>query len=206
MNAQPDLIFVEDGHQYFHKGQPVPSVTQILQPLIDYSHVPPAVLARAAEIGKAVHLACALEDRDDLVEDSLHPALIPYLRAWRRFKTETGFVPEVIEQPMHSPLHRIAGTPDRIGLLRGILGKPRAVLEIKTTADFIPSFGPQLAGYWQLWRESKLMDTRQLLATRRYAVQLREDGSYRLERYSDHHDMVVFAACLTLYRHKERNS
>lgn len=205
MSAAVGLQFFEDGHRYLLNGQPVPSVTQVLEPLTDYSHVPPAVLAHAQAIGTAVHRACELFDRDDLVMDSLDPRILGYLAAWQRFKSETGFVVEAAELRLASDVYRVAGTLDRVGLLRGVLGKPRAILEIKTTADFMPSFGPQLAGYWQLWRESKRLATSQLLATRRYAVQLREDGTYRLQRYADHADFSVFTACLTLF-HWRNNS
>ena len=56
-------------HIYRFDGQRVPSVTQILEPLIDYSGVPNGVLQYAADRGTAVHLATEFYDDGDLDED-----------------------------------------------------------------------------------------------------------------------------------------
>lgn len=205
MNAQPALVFHEEGHRYFLDGVEVPSVTQVLEPLTDYSHVPPAILEHARQIGTAVHRACELLDRDDLVVESLDPRLVGYVAAWRRFKEETGFVIEFNETQVFSRIYHCAGTLDRIGLLRGVAGKPRALVEIKTTADFMPAFGPQTAGYHMMVPESGLMDKRTAAAMRRWAVQLREDGSYRIEQYFDPADLSVFTACLNLFHWRKRH-
>ena len=203
--AVPELIFQEAGHKYFLNGTEVPSVTTVLQPLVDYSHVPPAVLAAAADLGTKVHRACELFDHDDLVMDALDPRLVGYVAAWARFKRETGFVVEFNEHRVYSTIYRCAGQFDRVGLMIGMLGKPRGQVEIKTTADFMPSFGPQTAGYHQLIGESGLMDKRTHAALRRWVVQLREDGSYRLEAYTDPADLSVFTSCLCLYHWRQHN-
>lgn len=205
MSAQPRLVFIENGHRYLLDGVEVPSVTQVLQPLSDYSKVPPAVLDHARQIGVAVHRACTLWDAEDLVVETLDPRLGGYLAAWQRFRAETGFVVELAEQPVYSLLYRCAGTFDRVGVFTGMVGKPRALLEIKTTADFMPSFGPQLAGYHQLLRDSGLMDRRLAATLQRYAVQLREDGSYRLQTYIGPEDFRVFTSCLLLFHWRQRH-
>jgi hypothetical protein len=170
-----------------------------LEVLNSYANVPPAVLAAAADLGTKVHRACELFDLDDLVVGSLDPLLVPYVAAWEKFKRETGFVVELNETRVWSRLYKYAGKLDRVGLLCGIAGKPRALVEIKTTADFMPSFGPQLAGYHHGLGEAGLMDKRTLAALRRWAVQLREDGSYRIEQYFQPTDFGVFLSCLNLH-------
>jgi hypothetical protein len=97
------LLFDPVEHVYTVGARRVPSVTQTLAPLVDYSQVPPAVLKRAQELGTAVHRMTELHDLDDLDTDALSSELLPYLTAWMRFRAETGFVPELIEQRFHHP-------------------------------------------------------------------------------------------------------
>lgn len=197
MSAQPQLVFQDEGHKYFLDGIEVPSVTQVLEPLTDYSRVPPTVLEQARQIGTAVHRACSLLDADDLVVDSLDARLVGYVEAWKKFKEETGFVVELNEQRVHSRIYRCAGTLDRVGVFRAVVGKPRAVVEIKTTADFMPSFGPQLSAYHYMATECELI--KRGASVKRIAVQLRPDGSYRLMHYDDAADFSVFTSCLCLF-------
>ena len=201
---KPELIFIADSHRYFLDGVEVPSVTQVLEPLVDYSHVPPAVMEHARQIGTAVHRACELYDQHDLVMESLDPRLVGYVNAWDRFLVECGFVNELIEPLVWSQVYGCAGRADRVGLARGVRGQPRVLLEIKTTADFMPSFGPQTAAYKHLLGETGLVTPAQAARLRRGVVQLREDGSYRLEFYDDPQDLSVFVACLTLNHWRKR--
>lgn len=181
------LTFDEATHSYFWCGQRVPGVTSILAPLTDYSSVPRATLDAAATFGKAVHLACELDDLGELDEGALDPALAPYLKAWRDFSRDHEAAWIDIEKPGFHETLRYAGTPDRRGLVRGVL----AVVDIKTTAKLMPTVGPQLAAY----------DNMQLASPglhRRIGVQLRADGTYHAEIYSDPADWPVFASLLTL--------
>lgn len=79
------LEFDSSSHTYRVGGVVVPSVTQILSPLVDFSMVTPDVLAAKAAIGTAVHLACELYDMDDLIEYDLDPVLVPYFEGWKKF-------------------------------------------------------------------------------------------------------------------------
>lgn len=183
------LTFDEVSHTYRINGQVVPGVTSVLAPLTNYDSVPAHVLQAAADFGKAVHRACELDDLgdlDDLDEATLDPALAPYLNAWRAFCADHSAQWEQIEAPVHHQALRYAGTPDRIGALRGL----RAVVDIKTTAKLYPSVGPQLAAY----REAAAMPTYAL----RVAVQLKADGTYTKKTYTDPNDWPVFCSLLTL--------
>src|SRR5690348_16409857 len=87
-----ELLFEPDNHVYTVNGIVVPSVTQILEPLVDFSKIPAAVLEYAKLRGEAVHLACELYDQNDLDIDNLDTVIVPYLEAWIKFKADTGFV------------------------------------------------------------------------------------------------------------------
>src|SRR5687767_7346130 len=93
------MEFDELTHTYRVDGQVVPSVTQILQALdiVDYSYIPPAVREAALLRGRKVHIATHFDDQGDLDEQTVPEEILPYVFAWRRFRQESGFQPELIE-------------------------------------------------------------------------------------------------------------
>lgn len=190
-----ELLFDPVEHAYTVSGQRVPSVTQTLAPLVDYSMVPRETLERGRQLGQAVHLTTQLYDEDDLDMDNLADELKPYLTAWIKFRAETGFVPETIEKRLYHPTLRYAGTPDRSGLIRG----RRAVIDIKKMLTLGPVIGLQLAAYKELFERNgtPIED--------RYALGLRADGTYRLQLYTDKGDWPVFLSLLTIRNWKEKN-
>ena len=190
-----ELRFDPVGHVYMVGAQRVPSVTQILAPLVDYSMVPAATLERSRQLGQAVNRMTELYDLDDLDLDDLADELRPYLTAWIKFRAETGFVPETIEKRLYHPALRYAGTPDRSGLING----RRAVIDIKKMLTLGPVIGLQLAAYRELFEKA---GTR---VEDRYALGLRADGTYRLVPYTDKGDWPVFLSLLTTRNWKEKH-
>lgn len=190
-----ELIFDEAEHIYTVGAQRVPSVTQILSPLVDFSMVPKAVLERAQQLGTAVHRATELFDLDDLDEDSLSDELLPFLTAWRKFRAETGFVPELIEQRFHHPALRFAGTLDRTGLMNG----RRVLIDIKKMLTLGPVVGIQTAAYAELCR------VHGHVVQDRYGLGLRKDGSYRLVPFTDKGDWPVFLSLLTIRNYRDKH-
>lgn len=189
----PDLTFEAAGHVYRYDGRIVPSVTQILEVVDECWRVPVDVLERAGRLGTAVHLACELDDLDDLDETSVDPVIAPYLAAWRRFRSETGFAPDLIEHRVHHRSMGYAGTLDRVGTLF----ERRSLIDIKSGEEW-PSHGPQTAAY------KEALATEGEKVSDRYAVYLRDDGTYRLRKCEDKSDWAVFLACLTIRKYKER--
>lgn len=190
-----ELLFDPVEHAYTVAGKRLPSVTQILSPLVDYSMVPRDVLERAQKLGTAVHRMTELYDLDDLDMDCLADELVPYLTAWIKFRAESGFVPETIEKRLYHPALRFAGTPDRSGLING----RRAVIDIKKMLTLGPVIGLQLAAYGELFAKNgtQIED--------RYGLGLRADGTYRLVPFTDKGDWPVFLSLLTLNNWKVKN-
>jgi hypothetical protein len=191
--AEPvGLRFDPEAHEYRFDGEVVPSVTQVLAPIVDYSAVPAFMLNYAADRGTQAHYACELYDADELDEESLDERLVPYVEAWKAFRAESGFTIEHSEQRLYHPRYRYAGTCDRVGILNG----RRTVLEIKTTATLLPATAVQCAAYQAAFNETAPAAMR---AKGCVAVHLRPDGSYRLERYEDTREhFAAFVALLTL--------
>lgn len=176
------LIFNAETHQYFLNGSPLPSVTQILSDLgfIDKNFFTEYGRTR----GKFVHLACELDDKGELDEESLSSPLLPYLKAWRSFKRDTGIKIESIEKEVASELYKFAGKLDRIGIMNGSC----CVLDIKS-GSVSPWTALQLAAY-------EIAVNKRL---KRFAVQLTETGKYKLHTYSDPQDRQIFISAVACW-------
>ena len=105
--------FQDEGHIYTCNGQRLRSTTEILKAkgFIDTTWYD----ERSRDKGRYVHLACHLDDIDDLDEDTVGEVERPYLESYRKFKRESGFMVEQSEVPMMSRAYQFAGTPDKIG-------------------------------------------------------------------------------------------
>jgi len=182
--------YQEHGHQYQTDGRSIPSVTQCLAlaGLTDVSRVPPHILQRAADVGTAVHLACAYLDADDLDLDSVDPKIVGYVLAYQKFRCDSGFVPELIE-------HRAVGVSlglqygfcvDRMGYVDG----QRIVLDLKTSSKAYPSWRIQTVAY------ALGLDC---FEARRAAVKLAKDGSYQLLEHPDRvNDARIWESALAI--------
>ena len=188
------LTFDAEKHEYRVDGKVVPSVTQILRPLMDFSFVKPDVLEAAANFGTAVHRACELDDLGELDPDSLDPALDPYLAGWRKFCREHECQWEAIEKTVLHGSMRYAGTLDRAGTVKGV----GSIVDLKSGSSLMPTVGPQLAAY------ARAYDTQGALM-QRLAVRL-YPGGYELKAYTDPSDWPTFASLVTIRQFCERHN
>lgn len=197
----------EATHTYRLGDRVLPSVTQIGDWMDAYAGVSPDVMALAADRGRAVHLACELDDAGEL--GSVPDVIAPYVEAWRALKRETGAVIYAVEERVVDPLYGYAGTLDRVMAFPKLKRwKPAdlAIVEIKATALLPPSAGPQTAGYLAAWNAHAYPDLPGLgKANRRFIAWLRADGTYRLVERTDVSDRAVFLAGLTLFNWKKRH-
>lgn len=193
------LDFDEESHTYTIGERKLPSVTQILKPLVDYAGIPPSILAHACERGNYVHKACEMYLLGTLDEESLNEECAPYFEGFKRFLDETGFEPELIEQRVHHSKLMYAGTVDLGGVLPPMGRKRkshRAMIDIKTTFKLMKSVGPQTAAYADAWASS---NPKELHFDERYGLQLKKDGSYKLEPMRAPTDSNTFLSCLNIY-------
>jgi hypothetical protein len=144
----------------------------------------------SATRGTYVHKACELSDLGELEEAELDPVLIPYVSAWQKFMKESGFQITEMEIRIVSPEYQFTGKPDRIGILNGC----PAIIDLKTGA-LQPWTALQLAGYEILKRSPH----------KRFGVQLKDDGNYKLTEFKDRQDRGVFLAALACYQWKHNN-
>ena len=108
------LTYDESGKAYW-RGERVPRTTEIC-----------AILAPRWPVdeyyknkGRLIHLITELEDRNELNESSVDPALKGYLDAYRRFKRESGWVTMGQEMSFFHRGYKYCGRADRTGLFEG---------------------------------------------------------------------------------------
>lgn len=193
------LDFDEEHHAYTVDGTVRPSVTQALKDagLIDTSWYTDEARLR----GKAVHAACQFLDEDDLDWDTVLPEYQGYVRAWEKFKRESGFQIGrdadrhfLIEYRLYHPGFGYCGTLDR----QGSIGSSDYILDLKTG-------GPedwhayQLAGYSHCFPNalSRKRLTVHLKATGRYTTR-----EYELNRFAS--DWQVFSASVVIWQAKNK--
>lgn len=182
------LTLDPETHTYELDGKRLPGVTAVLkaQGFIDAAWF----TEYGRDRGTKVHQAIEFYDAGDLDEDSLDPVLKPYLAAWKRFKEEAHVTIEASEVRLASEVYGFAGTIDKVATI----GSTKAILDLKS-GQVQPWTGIQLAAYHILLNEP---------TRKRYAVQLNNDGSYRLHEFKDRSDRAVFLAALTVHQWKRR--
>lgn len=193
------LTFDQEKHEYHFDGKPVPGVTSLLAGLTDFSFVSDEDMAAACYRGTAAHLCCELHDLGTLNEAALDPAWRPYLDAWIKFKEERSFAVVLNEHRVFHPVLKYAGTLDRFGMLEG---KP-FVLDIKTSASLSPVIGIQLAAYSEALMSGPDWNGPKKLG--RVAVQLKPDGTFKVQEYADSTDLSAFIGLLNVARWKMKH-
>lgn len=183
-------------HAYWIDGKRVPSVTQVLGPLSDFSGIDAGTLEHARVRGQLVHDAMALLVRDALDWSSLDPSILPYIEGGRRFLEESGITVVASELRVASARLRVAGTLDLLAVWRGF----DSIIEYKATAAFPPVAGPQTAAYEQL--HSEMFGKR---ARKRFCVLL-QPGDYRIFPLVDKGDSHVFVSALNCHHWRQRHA
>jgi hypothetical protein len=170
----------------------LPRVTAILTDVglyPDLSHIPPQTLRLAQARGTAVHAAIeALTYVYD--HDGLHdPELAAYLSAYQKFLHESHYQPARAEILVTHAAWRYRGHLDSVGLM----GTTRLVVDVKT--GMLGPVDYQLAAYLEAWNAEHPTEP----ATGAVAIQLKDDGTYRLHEVSLPRAVSVWQAAVVLY-------
>ena len=192
-----DLGFDAATHTYKLGGSVVPSVTQVLAPLYDFSGIPRDVLERRRQIGVALDEAILLDLGDDLDEATLGPELQGPFEAWRRFRSEQRFALCAAQYPVASKKYRYAGTPDAWGLINDV----ETLADWKATAAMHPAVALQTAAYAAAGAEMGLFKP----SIRRCGVRFQDDGRYVIEPFKDKADFAVFFSLLSIHNWRARH-
>lgn len=181
-------------HRYTLDGRALPSVTQILRELDDFSHVPARVLEKARDRGNRVHAACNLDVLGTLDENTVDDEVAPYLAQFRKFLRESRFAPTLTECRVYDETLWYAGTLDLFGDLPGCID---VQIDIKSGA--IPrSVGPQTAAY-----ANGLYVRAGIMTRKRFALKL-EAGKYSLIQLDRSDDFGTFWQELRKFNEREQ--
>lgn len=177
--------FDEEKHRYTTQGGVVlPSVTRILHPvtLSFYEGVDPETLRLKAELGHAVHSCIEYLIDDDLDETSIDLSWQPYIDAWKYWRSV--YQPKFLHTELRLGCELFCGTVDCICEINGEI----FVIDWKTTDKLLKTVGPQTAAYELLARD---FDKRKSMLNRA-ALQLKPNGQFVFERFTDINDYSIF--------------
>lgn len=181
------LQFEPIAHRYTLAGRELISVTQALTDagFIDASRYTEA----SANRGTAVHAAVQMfHEMGALPSDDV---CAPFFDAYLKFQLEAGFHVEISEERVCDPLLGYAGTLDLRGRFRHI---PTGIDVIDIKTGSVPAWvGYQTAAYARMLPGAP---------KRRWALNLKADGTYRLDPLTKRTDESVFLAALTVAQAK----
>jgi hypothetical protein len=189
----PGLAFDEPTHVYTFNGKTQIHVTGALTVagLIDRAWLTEEGRTR----GTLVHAAIALatEDPSQYGDAEWPAAIAPYLAAHARFLSESGFRIDAVEERVCDPRLACAGTID----LRGQLPGGPSALDVIDVIDLKTGEVPRWVGY-QTAGYVRLLPPMVERRCRRWCLNLRDDGTYRLIPLTKHSDASVFLAAVTV--------
>lgn len=193
-----EVAFNEERHEYTVDGHRWPSVTQILDPLLELDGIPKEALRAAARFGTHVHLAVHLWDLNQLDEEVLDPHLAPYLEGWKNFLRDTGAMVVNSELRVAHTQLKYAGTLDKAIFWKG----RRHILDIKSGADVPWTVGMQTAAYLSAARQNAFEE---VYSNIRFCVHLKPDATYRLHTLKDASDFNNFISVLNVHHLRSRH-
>ncbi len=184
-----NIVFNEERHLYTVDGIAVPSVTEIIRPLmVDVAEKgKPWLRDIAADRGTRIHQATMLMDYGE--EPEIEPDTAGYIKAYQRFLEDYNPKWEGIETLVYHDGLGFAGTIDRYGYIGG----EKVLVDIKTGAYNKYPMCAQLSAYicalrkWNGFSAEKAFD-----------LMLSNDGTYQIKNI-DHVASSLFVDCLNIY-------
>jgi hypothetical protein len=186
-----ELLFVEETHEYFLEGERLPSVSEILAPLKDFSMIPPDVLEAKRQFGTAIHKMVELYLDYDLDEDSLTADMRGCLDGFKAWERDEGIVADLrrqtssIEKRQHHSKLKYAGTPD--------IDNPEEIIDIKSRL-FDPISDPLQLSAYKNFGDPKRAG---------YILSLFPDGTFKFVKVPERQSWSIFRKMLKHYRDKQ---
>lgn len=190
-----NLDFNPQTHAYRINGKLVPSVTQVLKVLEDYSHIPQGVLELKREFGTHVHTACSLYVRRMLDESSVHESIRPYLEGFKRFMKDTGVIILANELMVAHPEFGYAGTMDYDVLMQSQRGQ----IDLKTGEP--PWTVPQQTAAYEI-AYARTFGVKRAINRKRWALWLdpKFPLGYKLQVITGRTDFNLFLSALNVFQ------
>jgi len=197
VSLDQEILFIEEIHEYWITSEGgtrlielLPSVSEIIAPLKDFSMIPADVLEAKRQFGTAVHKMIALYLENDLDEDSLtadQAGCLEAFKQWQHVFESSGayqLSAAKIEKPQHHKKLKYAGTPDI---------DTDVVIDIKTRL-FDPILDPlQLSAYKNFSDPNRPG----------YILTLFPDGTYKFVKVPEKQSWQIFRKLLKHYRDEQ---
>lgn len=174
-----------------------PSVTEVLEPYVDFSMVKPADLEAAKVRGTIVHGVCAGFTRFGVVVN-LPVKYQGYLESFKKFYINEIAGVKMVEQRIYNDAVRLCGQPDLVVIRIG--EGVKRVLDLKTPTRVYSTWKGQIAAY--KWLYDQFTGTATDMPGH---VRLKENGGYpdiyimRPDEYKT--ELEMFFKILTAYHH-----
>lgn len=196
-SSMPHVEFIEATHTYLVDKVEYPSVSTVLNVMVDLSRVPRDKLEYKRMIGRATHRCIELYEAGELDVESVDPQIVPYLEGWIRLKSAKPFRVLAAEKIVYSMKYRVAGRLDILAELDSDIW----LLDAKCTYEMAPSTALQTAGYTLCVNEMG-----EYKVTKRAGVQLKPDGSFELYPYTEKSDERIFLNAVALHSWKKNHA
>lgn len=171
------------GEDYFLNGEKLTRVTEVM---VSAGLVSTDFFTEEGKMrGSAVHLACDFLVRKNLDWDSVHEKCFGYVKAAEKFLSAGIFLPivELCDVRDFHPQYLYTGKPDWFGVLNGY----HAIVEIKTGDSKTANL--QTAAYAEMPLFKKYNP-------KRYVLELKKDGKFKLNKCESINDFAIFIKCL----------
>jgi hypothetical protein len=122
------ILFTEDGHEYTLEGIHIPSVSELMSPILSDFEIDP----KYAERGTAVHTLTELWDTDLYLPELADDELTPYMMAYEDFHDQHEVEVVEMEQIVFNQTLLYAGRLDRVWKIDGKL----QLTDIKTGGKY----------------------------------------------------------------------
>lgn len=109
------ILFSEEGHEYTLGGIHVPSVSELMSPILSDFEIDP----KYAERGTAVHTLTELWDTDLYLPELADDELTPYMMAYEDFHDQYDVEIIQLEEIVFNPTLMYAGRLDRVWRIDG---------------------------------------------------------------------------------------
>lgn len=206
------IEFEEAEHRYRIDGNPVQSVTQVIEAagLADWTFVHEFYRDRGSRAHKAVHFMI----ERDLDLGSCPDDIVGYVLSADQFLTAHSAQTEAVERRVASRVNRYAGTLDWLGVMSSCdqsaccprkFRNKRTLLDWKTSRQLHPATAVQTIGY-----ADALFEETRMLVDRRVCVLLDGDGGPARQHEYEHgqniRDREVFRAALVISHWRKENN
>ena len=187
--SQEQVEFTHEGHKYTVDGRVIPSVSQILEDvgLVDTRWFKPEHATR----GIIVHELLELIDKGLMDPRDVEEDFKGYVGAYLLFKEECNVKINEIEKIVVNKDFQYAGRIDRLCQINHV----SSILDIKTGVKCRWHPVQLFAYHYALPLNS--------IGSATFAVHLKDNGKYKLEKYWSSHYTQVWMAALTIYQYKQ---